>query len=486
MKVSVELQSDYLYFSDKRLANPSHATIPQGVTAVIGPNGAGKSMLADIVASGWNFRTNRISSPETERPTIKKIRFSDIHSLTGMKVEYYQQRYEATANDEIPTVADIIGSGIGSDQWDRLTALMNLGDVTDRRINFLSSGELRKLLIINIMLSESVDLLILDNPYIGLDSNARESLDNALKSLAETTSVMLLVADPKEIPPFADAILPIADMTLRPVIEGFESIGQVAGQLCLLFDYAVNLDAIPLPPSTDNEPLETVVDIRDISISYGTRTLIDNFSWTIRPGEHWRLAGPNGVGKSTILSLLTADNPRAYALDISLFGRRRGTGESIWDIKQRVGFLSPELALHFHPAGSVENIIAQGLNDTNGLYHRVTVAQTQLAWRWMDILHISHLAGRRWATLSSGEQQMVLLARVFIKQPRLMIFDEPFHALDYARKRAVRAIINYFAARSASTAQNRQSAPTNIILVSHYDDESPECLTHFMTLSPTR
>lgn len=479
MKVSISLQSTHLYFRETSLENPHCVTIPAGIVAVVGANGSGKSTLGEIISHGWNFRTNSISCREKAHPVVKKIQFDDIHSLSGLKVEYYQQRYEACSNDDIPLVADLFPKLQSDEKWQQLSDLLRLGNVSERRINFLSSGELRKMLIINAIADSDVDLLILDNPYIGLDDKARKLLDEALKQLGSRQSIMLLVSDPKEIPTFAQAIVPMKQMRILPVIDGFEDATKVAPELQILFDYAIDLDSVPMPNgSTESDCLE-LVNLNDISISYGSRNVVKNFSWKISAGEHWALLGPNGSGKSTLLSLLTADNPRAYSMDISLFGRRRGSGESIWDIKRNVGYISPELALHFHPAGTVATIVAQGLNDTNGIFHPVSPAQESLATTWMKILHMEQLADRRWNTLSSGERQMVLLARVFIKQPRLMIFDEPFHGLDFARKKAVRALINYFAARAENLSER---FPLSIIIVSHYDDEIPECVTYYKSM----
>lgn len=479
MQVSIKLNSKRLYIGDRRLDNPDSVTIPVGVTAVIGPNGGGKSTLGEIVKTGWNFRTNSITCPQTSQPVIAKIQFADIHSLSQMSVEYYQQRYEATANDNVPTVGEVIGPTADLPLFKSLSQMMNLPDVSDRRINHLSSGELRKLLIISNISQHQCDMLILDNPYIGLDTGARASLDKAIKSLSAYCSVMMLVSDPDDIPRYAATVIPVKDMKILPPVDCRDSIESVARAMQIYFDYAVDVSGIPDPPRLDNEPLDTVVSIDDITVAHGDLKIIDRFSWIIRPGEHWGLSGPNGSGKSTLLSLLTADNPKAYALNISLFGRRRGSGESIWDIKRRVAYISPELALHFNPSGNVLTIIAGALNDTSGIYTPITPGQERMARRWMQLLHISDLAPRRWSSLSSGEQQLVLLARVFIKQPRLIILDEPFHALDYARKRAVRAIINFIAARAAA---RPAVTPANIIVVSHNSNEIPECLTHFMTL----
>ena len=190
-------------------------------------------------------------------------------------------------------------------------------------------------------------------------------------------------------------------------------------------------------------------------------------SWTIRNGECWALFGPNGSGKSTLLSLVHADNPQGYSNDITLFDRRRGSGESIWDIKRRIGYISPEMHLYFNGGGDIKTIVAQGLNDTVGLFCQVKPQQMERAMQWLKMLHIEHLADRRFNTLSSGEQRMVLLARTFIKRPQLLILDEPLHGLDATRKRSIRAIINHLVARDKIT----------LIYVTHYLPEVPECVT---------
>lgn len=474
----IQLKSQKLHYTGVALSNPQPTDIVSGINVVIGANSSGKSTLGNILEKGWNFRTNSISSPKG-KPLVKKIEFSDIHSLSGMKVEYYQQRYEATMNDEVPTVAEIMGDKTNSPRWEELTSLFKLRGIDDCKINYLSSGELRKLLIIN-ALTDPVDVLILDNPYIGLDAASREVLNDAIDALERHgITTILLVANPIDIHPHATQVIPLDRLTILPSIRGFESIKTVRESVMSLFDYAVNIAEIPLPPATDNAPLDVVMRIADGTVSYGGRRLIDHLDWEIHDGECWALSGPNGSGKSTLLSLICADNPQAYSNDITLFDRRRGTGESIWDIKRRISFVSPEMSLHFHPAGDVLTIVAQGLNDTTGVFVPLKPGQKELAMTWLSLLHIEHLAPRSISTLSGGEKQMVMLARTFIKQPRLMIFDEPLHGLDYARARAARAIINHFAARSRAS-QGR--SPLSLIFVSHYADELPECVTFTKTL----
>lgn len=475
---AIHLLSDFLHFKGTTLENPGHITIPAGVTAVIGANGSGKSTLGNIIEKGWNFRTNRISS-DFDRPKIRKIEFSDIHSLAGLSVEYYQQRYESSMNDEVPTVAELFADRIDTPRWRELTDTFNLAGIENRRINFLSSGELRKTLVIN-ALYEPTDMLILDNPYIGLDAPSRKTLDEALANLPQKgVSVMLLVANPDDIPPSADCIIPMRAMTIGEPITAIGSLRDIRRKLYGLFDYAIDMEAIPAPPRPDNKPVDMILKMEKCRVSYGRTVVLDSVSWEIRDRQCWALAGPNGSGKSTLLSLICADNPKAYSNDITLFDRHRGSGETIWDIKRRIGYISPEMSLHFNAAGNVATIVAQGLNDTTGLFIRLRPGQYDLAMRWLRMLHLEHLAERQFNTLSTGERQLVLLARTFIKQPRLLILDEPFHGLDYARTRAIRALINYFAARSNA---RPESWPVTIIFVSHYISEMPECITFTKTL----
>ena len=192
MDFLIKLKSDFLRYREAKILNPHHVTIPRGVTAIMGPNGAGKTMLANIIERGWNFCTNSIEGYR-ERLKIKKIEFADIHSLAGVKVEYYQQRFEAMMNDEVPTVAEIFHDRINSDRWQELASQLHLNDIATKHINFLSSGETRKLLIVN-MLFDLPDVLILDNPYIGLDAASRDILNDTIERIAsQGVSIILLL-----------------------------------------------------------------------------------------------------------------------------------------------------------------------------------------------------------------------------------------------------------------------------------------------------
>ena len=474
MKPLIFLNSEQLQYIGVTLENPYRSIIPQGVTAIAGPNGAGKSTLTRILERGWIFTRNSISSP-IGKLDIKRIEFSDIHTLTGFKAEYYQQRYEASMNDDVPTVGEIIGCDTTSLRWKKLSEALGIQNLLSKKANYLSSGELRKVLVVRMICSEMPDVIILDNPYIGLDAKSRKVFDAALEEVADSgVSLILAICDPAEIPDYADAVIPVNNLTVGATVtrdeKGSEKLRNVVAPL---FSFAVDSSKIPSPERHYPHTGDELVNLDKCTVAYGTKTILQEISWIVKRGEHWALSGPNGCGKSTLLSLIHADNPKVYSNNVKVFGRRRGTGETIWDVKKRIGYISPEMHLYFGGgSATVRENIARGLNDTVGFYTRLYPEQVEKADRWIKLLHLEDIADRRFCTLSSGEQRMTLLARTFIKNPELMILDEPMHGLDTCRKKAVKSIINSLASRDNTT----------MIFVTHTPEELPECITHSLTL----
>ncbi len=472
MLSTIRLKSDTLRYMGVTLSNPHHVALTPGVTVVIGPNGSGKTTLGRILEKGWNIMTNSISADDGVKPVVKFIEFGDIHSLSGCHVEYYQQRHESTMNDEVPTVAQIMGDTVLSPEGKALCRRLRLEGVEDKRINYFSSGELRKLLVIN-MLMQRPDVLIIDNPYIGLDAASRQLFDEALADISAsgTISVVLLICNPGEIPDCTDTVIPMTGLVIGEPVDSRGKAYMMRSSMMRLMDYAIDAGSIPKSPRRGGS-YEVALEMRGCNVSYGCRQIIENESWTVKRGECWALAGPNGSGKSVLLSLVYADNPQAYSNDITLFDRRRGSGESIWDIKSRIGYVSPEMHLYFRFEGSVRDVVAQGLRNTTGNFGTVPLAVAEEAMAWLMLFHLEHLAGRRYSTLSTGEQRLVLIARTLIKHPDLLILDEPLHGLDAARKRSVRAVINALVKRDGPT----------LIYVTHFLPEVPECVTHTKTL----
>jgi molybdate transport system ATP-binding protein len=209
-----------------------------------------------------------------------------------------------------------------------------------------------------------------------------------------------------------------------------------------------------------------------VTIRYGERTILKDLDWTVRQGEHWSLSGQNGSGKSTLLSLVCADNPQSYACDISLFGHRRGSGESIWDIKKHIGYVSPEMHRSYKQNIPAIQIVASGLKDTVGLYVKPSEAEKAQCRKWLETFGVSHLAERPFHEMSSGEQRLILVARAFVKEPSLLILDEPLHGLDDVNRRMVKDRVDAYC----------QDPEKTLIYVTHYQEELPRCIDHSIFL----
>ncbi len=207
-----------------------------------------------------------------------------------------------------------------------------------------------------------------------------------------------------------------------------------------------------------------------MTIRYGKRTILNHITWSVTQGERWALTGANGSGKSTLLSLICADNPQSYACNITLFGSRRGSGESIWDIKRHIGYVSPEMFRTYLKPLPAKQIVASGLFDTVGLYQHPK--DYKPVFDWMERFKISDMADKIFTKLSDGEQRMILLARAFVKNPDLLVLDEPFHGLDDNNRRMAKCIIDEYCKDRDKT----------LIMVSHYDEDFPTCITHKLTL----
>ena len=230
--------------------------------------------------------------------------------------------------------------------------------------------------------------------------------------------------------------------------------------------------AKPAPLLRPLDPFETAVKMEKVQIKYGSKTILSDFSWKVNRGERWAIKGPNGAGKSTLISLITADNPQAYSQNITLFDRKRGTGESIWDIKRKIGYLSPELHLYFKEGGLCFSVVASGLFDTQGLFKRMSEEQIKQVNHWMEVMGIAHLKERSFLQISGGEQRMVLITRALVKNPELLILDEPCQGLDRVQTEHLKSVLDYLAANSDMT----------LLYVSHYDRDIPSCVNQVLEL----
>lgn len=478
MQKVIEIKAGVARMPQFRLADPADITIEAGEqVAIAGPNGAGKSLLVDLMTGAkpmmggtptYDFgaeRSARVSD------NVRYIAFRDAYG-DGQEPAYYQQRWNQGDETVWPTVREQLLKGRTADAGDcaPLWTLLGVGPLLDKAVVQLSSGELRRFQLAR-ALWPLPRVLVIDNPFIGLDKAARAMLAELLASLAHRMTIVLVVARPEDIPGFITHVVPVEWRTVRPKQTRADYLARQPETQAGL-TAAEHHRILSLPAHTDDYRTDSVVAFRDISIRYGSRTILDHLTWSVRRGEHWALTGENGAGKSTLLSLVCADNPQAYACDIDLFGRRRGTGESIWDIKRHIGYVSPEMFRSYKKNLPAADIVASGLHDTIGLYRRISPEERTAADLWMEVFGLDHLAARPYLSLSSGEQRMVLLARAFVKDPELLILDEPFHGLDNGNRQRARDIIEAFCQRPGKT----------LVMVTHYEEELPACIDHSLHL----
>ena len=440
---------------------------------VIGPNGSGKTILADMLQGRYALKEGAVSLGIEGRvhEIIKIIAFKDIHSLTDSRNTYYQQRWHATEIDDLPTVESLLATTSGS-IFEGLQRVFNINEHLQKRIIHLSSGELRKFLIIRTLLSDP-KLLVLDNPFIGLDVESRRILMDMLEQMVKLRNLqlILLLSNPNDIPRMVTHVLPVKNRKCYPVISPDDFLSDKVLQ-AELFPVVGKPLLLPLPHISEASGHQITVRMDCVTVKYGMRTILKDMDWMVRNGEKWSLSGPNGSGKSLLLSFIYADNPQAYAQSITLFDRRRGTGESIWDIKRRIGYVSPEMHLYYMENVPALDIVCSGFFDSIGLFRKCNDDQKVVAIQWMELFRIGHLQERSFLTLSSGEQRLVLLARAFVKDPDLLVLDEPLHGLDLSNKQYVSSIIERFGERENKT----------LIYVTHYPTELPECVTKRLVL----
>ena len=459
---------------DYRMAEPVSLQIyPGEQVAIVGPNASGKTRLIDILTGRYPLLgTNEVHYHFPDSPhhfvseNIRILSFRDSYGENDTTY-YLQQRWNQHDIDESTPMVD------------------------GRYLISLSSGELRKYQLQK-ALASSPRLLILDSPFIGLDPDARQQLRDTLKELikgdGESKSVnhkrpglqvVLLLTRDSDIPDFINRVFRLDNLKIVEDNATVQSSAVRPPESPSSPDSDPHLSTLHSQLSTT--PHSPLLRFSHVTIRYGQHTILSDFSWTVCRGEHWALEGPNGSGKSTLLSLVCADNPQAYACDIVLFGRRRGTGESIWDIKRHIGYVSPEMhRAYTTPRQQISlatlpaiDIVASGLHDSIGLYVRPRPEERETCLLWMQRFGISDLADRPFLHLSSGEQRLCLLARAFVKSPDLLILDEPFHGLDDPnRLRATRIIEDYCS-----------DPEITLIIVSHYADELPQGITHHLRLN---
>jgi molybdate transport system ATP-binding protein len=458
------------YGGAKVLSDISFTLNEDDCLAIVGPVGSGKTTLAKAL-SGRLFRTGTVyfkSRTTRVHPSILLVEQQHhFKNRSNMQDFYLQQRFNSADAGDAYTIREELS------QEDEVPLAYWLGffmldHLRDKPLVTLSNGENKRLQLVKSVLRDP-DWLILDNPFLGLDVEGREILANCLEKLRENSIQFILINSPAALPACVNRVIYLDNGRAAwdgPVskYESARKVGQLTFDRSKMDDLIISAQVF--------EAFQQAVHLRNVTIQYGEKVILSDITWKVRSGDRWALSGPNGAGKSTLLSLITADNPQAYSQDIILFDRKRGTGESIWDIKKRIGYVSPELHVYFREPANVFNVVGSGLFDTLGVYKKISEDQHQRIDLCLGVFGISHLADRMFQQISTGEQRMVLLARALVKNPPLLILDEPCQGLDEEQIQRVKEILDYICS-------NTQIA---LIYVSHYASDIPSCVNQHLKL----
>ncbi len=449
--------------------------------AILGPNGSGKTTLARTIAGRVPVVKGRVrrnltgpifyvSSEERGEIFRRERALDEARDFSGRK-------HETTAVKDIlcPCIDKWGGEAEAEDLLKELCADLDLAFLLDRSVNSLSTGEMSKVLIARALLRRPA-LLILDEPFDGLDKPSRNSLEKTLSNLmTKGLHCVLITHRTEEIFPGLTHVLVLNEGSLFAGGKREEIL--VNGKVREIYRQLFPEKERPSYPGLKRAPFKApsssvMIEMEKVTVRHGDTVALGDVSWKMSEGENWAVTGPNGSGKSTLLSLITGDELQAYANRITLFGKKRGTGESVWEIKKKIGTISHALSTRYQQNLSVFDVVCSGFFDSIGLYRMCTREQEQTALKWIRLLGIKALSGHCFSNLSYGQRQLVLITRAIVKTPLILILDEPCAGLDPVNREKVLGMVEFIGSATS----------TNLIYVTHHREEILPCITHQLTL----
>ncbi len=485
MMHSIEFKNIVYRPDGKTILNDISFALSEGQSmAIVGPSGCGKTTLGRLIARKLEPTSGELIFVEglTCRIVEQQDNFMTISRLGS---SYYGQRYENQGMEQSPTILAYLQQTTNEVDW--VMELLNIAHLKNSKLMMLSNGERKRTQLAEALLHHP-DVLILDQPFVGLDVHSRQNMSQQISDLHNSGKTIVLICDALHIPEEIDWVLEmdrgqVLQWIPRPEYSPKEE--QIDSQEAMESYFA----ALPV---ADDAGFEFAVRMNKVTVVHGGREILKNIDWAVQKGERWALMGPNGAGKTTLLSLITADNPQGYVNDLTLFDRRRGSGESIWDIKQRLGYVSPELHLYFLrgkgifntipglekslPAGGnslrCDEVITSGFNEQIGFSASHSDFQKKAVKAWFSILQLEHLTDSKFAEASLSEQRLLLLARALVKLPALLILDEPCQGLDAHQTKRFTAMLDVIC----------RHLDTTIIYVTHYPEEIPQSVTQLLQL----
>lgn len=477
MTSTIRIENLNVSFEERFDLNEVNWTIePDQHWVVTGTNGSGKSALAAILADFGDIQSGSIEGVPAR---VGLVSFE-------AQAELIKQELKKDDAD----ILDVISEGTPvremifdycEDQLlaSELVEKFGLTPLLDRAFRKLSTGESRKMMLVR-ALANNPELLILDEPFDGLDADTLAMLQQHLASIIETTPMIMVLNRFDEMPEF---ITHIAYMEKQG-----NSVGRLAFQVDrkdeaayadlyqLLHLKTTDLEVPHADPANklpELDPAKPLVRLQNISIKYSDAVIVEDFNWTIEPGQHWQLSGPNGSGKTGVLSLITGDHPQCYVNDIFVFGFQRGNGESIWQIKQFIGYVSTSLQWEYRVSISCRNVIISGFYDSIGMYTKSSDNEKRIANQWLALLGMSDRADVPFNKLSYGDQRLLLIARAMVKHPPLLILDEPCLGLDDMNRQLVLALIEKIC----------EGKETTVLYVNHHAEDQIKGIENYLAMT---
>ncbi|MDC7232647.1 MAG: ATP-binding cassette domain-containing protein [Spirochaetales bacterium] len=426
---------------------------------ILGDNGSGKTHFSELIEANTDL-------------SVEKVSFEELEALLEEQIRQDDSEYSGKVDTGIPLYRFLDLPSPHKLPEEAPPLPMGLDKIMESGLRVLSTGETRKALIYKAMLRHP-GILILDEPFDGLDRASVVQLQEMLNTMIRDGWPLLMILNRKsEILEQHSHVAVFREFSLiyrgeRNEWESFEADDAAR--------HEKNTMPIPsAPPDAPRCESKTLVEIKQTSVRYGNKTILDRISWEVKKGEHWKITGPNGAGKSTLLNLITGDQPQAYANDVRLFGVQKGSGESIWDIKKKLGIISPALQLSYRVSLTARMCVISGLYDSIGVYNNVPPREKALADSWLCKIGLNKKGDTPYGRLSYGEQRLLLIARGLIKHPPLLILDEPCQGLDDRNREQVLELLGHFARESEST----------LLYVTHHEEDRIDHINRHLRFCP--
>ncbi len=459
--------------------------------AITGANGSGKTLLAEAIVGKRPLLKGKLEYHFFDEPDqaayfipdhhIGYVSYSAAYELASYAHMFYQQRFNAAYSEDFLLTRDVLKNVlVKSDNTiaqatihSRIETVADLlgiqKDLLNRKIIKLSNGETKKLLLARALVRQPA-LLVLDDPFIGLDKTARQKLQEVINNIIKAGTHVMMVAWENEIP---DAITHVLALEAASQHKFYEKSSFDARPRKKLFNrVSIKKKLLKKVEQKNEESFQQAVKFVDVTVEYDNINVLDHINWTVNRGEKWALQGGNGSGKSTLLSLIYGDNPQAYANEIYLFDKRRGSGESIWQIKNKTGFVSPEMHLYYPRNLTCSQVVQSGFTDTMEPISKLQPQESERMEVLFKMIGIQYLKNCLFSRIAMSEQRLVLLARALVKNPPMLIMDEPCQGLDVAHIQLIKQLLEEVCV----------SNETTLLYVTHYEAEIPDCVHSFLHL----